>query len=138
MAHCRGMRWFLPFLALAGSAQAETLWLKDAGDLTYVMIGREFAGIYANGAKFMETYRKSGVVEYSDGNTTLTGKWSMKGDVICMDYEQTGGHSEGCFRIAQFGNNCIEYWPLSADGKTLARTWIARGWRSKDASTCAK
>jgi hypothetical protein len=139
----RNMRWvdflvllpvLLPCIGTAGAAELRgQKWLKDKDDLTFVMVGREIGGVYANGVSFTETYRRSGLVEYRDAKNALTGTWTVKDGSLCTAYDQG---ASGCFRIMMVSENCIEYWPLAGDGSTVSSSWIARGWRTKNPPTC--
>jgi hypothetical protein len=129
-------RWCVALAAVVPSlfaGTADAAWVKER-DLSYVMTGREFHGEYANGVKFVETFRRSGRIEYKDSSTALTGAWTIRNGAFCVDYDQAKG---GCFQIQKPSDNCIEFWVVGADGQT-ASSWIARGWHSKYPSTCIK
>jgi hypothetical protein len=139
MENCFRMRLVLVLLTLAAmsSAMASDLpdrkWLKDHDDLTFVMIGREIGGVYANGVAFTETYRRSGVVEYRDAKNTFNGKWTLKDGGVCTTYEHGDA---GCFRIMKLGENCFEYWMVSGQANVVSPSWIARGWQANYPPTC--
>jgi hypothetical protein len=125
----------IALLLLSSSVHAaEPHWLNEK-DLRYVFAGREVAGAYANGAAFKEVYRTSGKVTYEDPETKLEGSWSITGTSICTRYDKQSG---GCFRITLESENCFAYWLLTDVGTVADTTWIARSWRTKYPSTCAK
>ncbi len=113
------------------SVHASDHWLT-AKDITYVFVGREIKGTYRNGVPFSETYRRVGRSEYREGETSVSGQWSTKGDQFCTLYD---GNRGGCFQIKSSGTNCFEYWLITLAG-TPDKNWIARGWQSKYPSTC--
>ncbi len=127
------MRKFLvaTVLLYIAPATATEQWLKEQ-DITYVFVGREVSGVYANGASFSEIYRRNGDIEYSDETRRLTGKWSQNEDQFCSEYKSDPG---GCYRIKMHGDNCFEYWLVQKPDK-LDTNWIARSWRAKYPSTC--
>lgn len=126
------MRNLLPMLLMATAANAETgQWLTSA-DITYMLVGRDISGFYQNGARFSETYRRVGKIEYRDDASRLQGSWSQKGDQFCTLYDKSPG---GCYRMKLLGPNCFEYWLVDEKG-AMASSWIARGWQVKYTPTC--
>jgi hypothetical protein len=104
-----------------------------AKDLAYVFAGREVRGEYSNAVPFSEIYHKNGTIDYTEGTTHVTGKWTISDTRFCTTY---GGLPGGCFNIIAKGANCFEYWLLDAVEKTQPQNWIARGWQSKYPATC--
>ncbi len=122
--------------ALAASifaAPASATTPLGAKDMTYVFVGREVKGEYANTVPFSEVYHVNGTIDYAEGDTHVKGRWKIDGTQFCTTYDGLPG---GCFNIVARGSNCFEYWLLDAAGKTAEKTWIARGWQSKYPATC--
>jgi hypothetical protein len=124
---------FVMLALLTATASAEPRWL-NAKDLTFVLVGREVAGAYANGVTFHETYRRNGKTEYKDQKNKLEGTWSIKDNAFCTDYAPNGG---GCFKVTRLSENCFEFWVQTAQG-TVEANWIARTSQIKYPSTCPK
>jgi hypothetical protein len=118
----------------SAACPAEPRWLGD-NDLTFVFVGREVAGAYANGVTFTETYRKIGKAEYRDTQSSLEGSWSIKGAAMCTHYRDKSG---GCFRVSRQSANCFELWLMSENGELAGESWIARSWQVKYPSTCPR
>jgi hypothetical protein len=126
------MRSFLLLAVFTSTAYAETGHWLNARDITYMLVGRDVSGLYQNGARFAETYRRVGKIEYQDESSKLQGTWTQKNDLFCTYYEGSPG---GCYRIKLTSPNCFEYWLVDDAGAT-APSWIAQASQTKYMSSC--
>jgi hypothetical protein len=115
------------------------VWMSEA-DIRREMVGHAMKGYYRDGVRWVDDYSRDGAIAYHDDRNTWTGKWSFQGNVFCTFYE--GGSIGGCYLVRQLSANCFDFIVVPDDwrGPDLApgtpASWLARGWRGEEASTC--
>lgn len=121
------------------AAVAEPAWMGE-GELSSTFSGSTINGHYADGRTFTERYFDDRALAYSEGPREATGHWSVISGTFCTIY--SGDPSGGCFRVAQIGNNCFEFYFVARTEEQVRRNddgkpgWTARAWISDRPATC--
>jgi hypothetical protein len=124
---------------LCHAAFAEPAWMGE-GELSTTFSGATINGHYIDGRKFTERYFDDKALTYSEGPRQATGHWSVISGTFCTIY--TGDPSGGCFRVAQIGNNCFEFYFVARTEEQVRRRdngkpgWTAKAWISDRPATC--
>ena len=134
--------WRAGFFALAGllqSAAAEFPHDLPGAEVIALFEGHAMAGAYADGTAFREAYEQGGHISYWDPRGSVTGKWSVRNDLLCTFYDN--GMSGGCFRIARLSVNCFDFYAVTtSEEEAMApgprRDYTARGSLDNAKSTC--
>lgn len=122
------------------SAQAPA-WMTDH-ELRRAFKGTTIEGHYADGRTFVESYAKTGALDYREParNRRQAGHWSVVAGTFCTIYDTSP--TGGCFRVRRHSENCFEFY-FQARTEAQARSpepgrpsWTARGWRQGEPSTC--
>ncbi len=138
-----GLAPVLLTLVFAGQAAAKEneTWMDDKA-LNDAFDGRIIAGIYDDGRRFEEEYRKGGRLVYWEGPRETTGNWSVVGSTFCTIYNRDP--SGGCYRVTRRGENCFEFYFVARSVAQVRRKgegkpgWTARAWRKDEPATCTE
>ncbi|MCB1510263.1 MAG: hypothetical protein KDJ36_05115 [Hyphomicrobiaceae bacterium] len=122
------------------SAQSSA-WMTDH-ELRRAFSGTTIEGHYADGRSFVESYLKSGALDYRETGRKRhqTGHWSIVAGAFCTIYNTSP--TGGCFRVRRHSDNCFEFY-FQARTEAQARapdrgrpSWTARAWRQGQPATC--
>ena len=129
--------WLVVGVPLISSATVLALTEKNIRD---ELIGPPMKGTYVDGRPWDETYFANGSITYRDQDNKWQGQWSFRGTGFCTFYND--GANGGCWQILKISENCYEFYSMTRSGmpksdhKGRSVTWVARGWRASQASTC--
>jgi hypothetical protein len=125
------------------SAAPSRVWMTEEA-MRAAFIGKTLQGHYVDGLAWSETYSEDGRLDYREALRRGRGSWHFQGRrVFCTFYDPGHGLSGGCWTALQVSRNCYEFysaeWLLPEENEAAPgplRTWIARGWRQGEPSSC--
>ena len=96
-------------------------WEPDLAQLELIP-GEDIADAYADktvkaiyalewhnaGRRFVETHTEDGRVDYTEGDFASLGRWYVKDDLMCFEYDEEPGR-EHCFTKFRYGNCLVTY-----------------------------
>ena len=93
---------------LAAKVEAGAAEWQSASDIQEVLIGTgTVLSGYEEGINWKERYEPDGTIDGLWGTEGYEGKWSFKGDLMCLDYE--GTEDDGCWYLAIKGDK-VFWW----------------------------
>lgn len=135
ICHGSGLSLLLALHISAASALADDARM-DGPSLKAIFPGMTMTGNYGNGVNFTETYHPDGSIDYWDDEGSDTGRWFVRGNLLCTFYDLSEG---ACYSVRRSAENCYEYFTQEDEAGAShenAGSWNSVGWDRDKPSGC--
>jgi len=98
-------------------------------------IARERSGTH----KFTESFNSDGTTDYFEGPLVDTGRWIVRGPLLCFAYDGALSGGVSCFNVYQSGTCIYAYNPANIDDNNFPihdNLWSVKIITRGDISTC--